>query len=215
MPNCIDLTGQRFGRLVVIRREINPQKGSAEWLCLCDCGNKTYAESHTLLRGRKKSCGCYKSDYICKKNTKHNLSGSRLNVTLNNIMQRCYNPKNHHYKRYGGRGITVCEEWRGDMGRVHFFEWAMQTGYNDSLTIDRIDNDKGYSPDNCRWITIKENQNNKSTNHVIEIDGIRKTISQWSGISTYAISRRICLGWDDVKAVTTPLLKRPRKRKEN
>lgn len=208
-----DISGERFHRLVAIRREHNPNNGKVDWLCRCDCGNATYASLTDLVRGKKKSCGCLKSDYLTNKNHKHGKSGTRLDVIYTNMVQRCYNTKNHHYKNYGERGIKVCDDWLGKNGRKSFFKWAEASGYKDSLFIDRIDNNGNYSPNNCRWVTQKENQNNKTSNHFIEINGERKTISQWSeiyGISTYVISRRLYLGWNEAEAVTTPKLKNRR-----
>lgn len=110
--------------------------------------------------------------------TTHNLSYSRLYRILGCIKQRCYNKKHIAYKNYGGRGITVCDEWKNDF--MSFYNWAINNGYNDNLTIDRIDNNGNYQPDNCKWSTDIEQSNNKRTNHYLEIGGERKTLIQWS-----------------------------------
>lgn len=162
MRNLKDLTGQRFGRLVVIKRESNYNKNrSARWLCVCDCGNQTIVRSGSLFNGGTKSCGCLRSDnfrelgYARKKEHRD----SRQYNIWRSMRQRCHNPKNSRYRDYGGRGITVCDEWLNNFEA--FYEWSIANGYREDLSIDRIDNDKGYSPDNCRWTTMKEQRNNR------------------------------------------------------
>ena len=164
MGKLIDLTGQRFGRLTVIERAedyISPQGiKHVRWCCRCDCGNAHTVAGLDLRRGKTISCGCFHNELLSARVTSHKKCDTRLYRIWKNMRNRCYDPQNNRYYRYGGRGITVCEEWLHDFKA--FYDWAMANGYQDDLSIDRIDNDKGYSPDNCRWETAKEQNRNKS-----------------------------------------------------
>lgn len=153
MGKLIDLTGQRFGRLTVLERA-GSNKGHALWLCQCDCGKTIIAYGNDLMR-RQKSCGCIRRE----KSTKHDGYKMRLYSIWKAMKNRCYRPTFKHYDRYGGRGITVCDAWIHDFAA--FQSWALSHGYTDSLTIDRINNDGNYCPDNCRWITMKEQAQNR------------------------------------------------------
>lgn len=160
-----DLTGQRFGRLVVIARVGSTQKREATWECLCECGRTIILPSYNLRSGNTKSCGCLSSDEARNRMTTHNMSRCRLYRVWCGIKQRCCNPSNPRYCRYGGRGIAVCDEWLNNFQA--FYDWAMANGYDENAprmkcTIDRIDNDRGYSPNNCRWVDAKTQNNNKS-----------------------------------------------------
>lgn len=162
-----DLTGQKFGRLTVIERAGSDHHHRATWKCQCDCGEVRIICGFNLLSAQAKSCGCLRAENLKWCNIKHGKRKSRLYHVWQNIKKRCSNPNVHNYHRYGGRGITVCDEWRDDFGK--FYEWAIANGYDENApygqcTIDRIDNDKGYSPDNCRWVDVKTQNNNKTNN---------------------------------------------------
>ncbi len=167
MSKVKELTGQRFGRLTVIRRSGATPQRLATWLCRCDCGNECVVSRTCLVDGYTKSCGCLNIEAVKARRTTHKKFNTRLYWVWANMIQRCSNPKHNSYHRYGGRGITVCDQWRYSFQA--FYDWAMTAGYDENAprgqcTIDRIDNDKGYSPDNCRWVNMATQSRNKSNN---------------------------------------------------
>lgn len=172
-----DLTNKKFGRLTVLET-CGKKRNNMLWLCKCDCGNETKVIGTYLINGNVKSCGCLFKEIQSKGNPKHNLYNTRIYKIWRGIKDRCYNEKHVAYKRYGGRGIKMCDDWKNDV--VKFNEWAINNGYNDNLTIDRIDNNGDYEPNNCRWATKEEQQNNTRKNKFYEYNGELLTLSQIS-----------------------------------
>lgn len=165
MSKVKDLTGQRFGRLMVLYRQASDRQGLATWFCQCDCGRTCVVAGSALRKGNTNSCGCLHDEVAREHRTTHGKSGTRLYAVWKAMIQRCCNPSDKNYGRYGGRGITVCGEWRNDFHV--FYDWAVANGYDENApigkcTIDRIDNEKGYSPDNCRWVDMKAQRHNRS-----------------------------------------------------
>ncbi len=163
MSKLKDLTGQRFGSLTVIERAENTPQGQARWKCKCDCGNETIVRGSQLRRGDIISCHCVTTQRVTERNTTHGHAKERLYNVWCGMRQRCHCETHISYKYYGGRGIKVCSEW-DDYSK--FRQWALDNGYDESLkrgdcTLDRIDVDKDYSPDNCRWVSMKVQASNK------------------------------------------------------
>lgn len=206
MGNLIDLTGQRFGRLTVVNQVGKNQHREVVWNCQCDCGNECLVGGYNLRSGCTKSCGCLSVDKARTMNKSHGKYGSRLYNIWRNMKARCYRVSSEDFVNYGARGITICDEWRNDFQA--FYDWAMANGYRDDLTIDRVDANGNYNPDNCRWSTPKEQSNNTRLNHRIEFNGETHTISEWADIcgvkynTLYA--RLIRKHWGIEEALTTP-----------
>ena len=203
MSKKLNLIGNRFGRLVVLEEYFEPSRKCTYWICKCDCGVKTKPISGSeLKRGRVQSCGCLKIERIKEANTIHGGRYTKLHYIWQNMKQRCNNSSGRDYPNYGGRGITVCNEWNNSFEA--FYEWATANGYNASVkrgecTLDRIDVNGNYEPSNCRWVTQKEQCNNLRKNLVIEIDGMKKTAKQWadeSGLNEATIRYRYKHGFN-------------------
>lgn len=168
-----DLTGQKFERLTAISKVEGRRKKGTYWLCRCDCGNYVEVYSGNLTNGRQKSCGCYSKDHPSRRT--HGMRKTRLYNTWSKMKDRCNNPNSNRYEYYGGRGIKLCDEWQ----RFEpFYKWAMENGYSDSLTIDRIDVNGDYTPTNCRWTDIVTQMNNMTTNVRFMYNGKNMTISE-------------------------------------
>lgn len=176
-----DLKGNKYGRLTVTGKSgLKRSKGghsSITWNCLCDCGNEVVLTTSALTSGNTKSCGCYKKDRNSKIFTKHGMSETKLYKVWSSIKDRCFREYNKQYRDYGGRGITVCDEWKRDF--KYFYDWAIENGYQDGLTIERKDNDGNYCPENCCWIKRTEQSKNRRNCHYITYSGVTKTLSEW------------------------------------
>lgn len=205
MGKLIDLTGKRFGRLTVIERAedyVSPGGNpSIQWLCSCECGNTAIVLGSLLRKGESRSCGCLRRETSVDIHVKHGLTKSRLYNIWTLMKRRCLNPNAQHFRRYGGRGITICDEWLKDF--MTFYNWAMANGYRDDLSIDRIDNNKSYCPENCRWATQSEQMSNYSKNRLFTIHGETKTLTEWCkqyNIKTHVVWKRIGRGWTTEEA---------------
>lgn len=170
-----DLTGDRYGKLRVIKRDEN-RSGRAYWICECDCGNIVSVRGSRLVDGVTKGCGCMKNKGTHGDAPRGGIK--RLYRIYNNMLSRCNNPNSSEYSNYGGRGICVCKEWSDDY--MAFKEWAIENGYSDELSIDRLNVNGNYEPDNCRWATRKEQSNNKSNHILITLNDVTLNAKQWS-----------------------------------
>jgi len=210
MSSVRDLKGQRFGRLVVLYDTGERKHRNVVWHCRCDCGNEVDVRGGDLASGNTKSCGCYNRERAAEACTVHGMArhGKQHSVywTWHNMLQRCENPNNKRYKDYGGRGITVCDEWHDPQ---IFISWALASGWEKGLALDRIDNNGNYKPDNCRFVTPKENSRNKRNNHLITFDGKTQTMAQWAeevNIPYHILKDRINkLHWPIERALTEPV----------
>lgn len=200
MKKTKDLTNIRFGRLIALKKiEFNKKCHSSSWLCKCDCGNYKIINSGNLQSGRTKSCGCLSIE-IKKSRKKHGENNSnRLYRIWKGIKQRCNDDNCHNYK---GREITMCKEWQDSY--LSFKDWALENGYKDTLSIDRINNNGNYEPNNCRWATSKQQANNTRKTVFLTIKNETKSVSYWSevsGINRNTILARKRRGWDDYDCV--------------
>lgn len=199
----IDLTGKRFGKLVVVERIENKGKRVC-WKCKCDCGNIKNVLSTHLVSGSINNCGCLKKLILSNKNKTHGKSYTKLYRTYQHMKDRCYRKNDKRYKNYGGRGIKICDEWKNNF--MNFYNWAINNGYQENLTIDRININGDYTPFNCRWVTWKEQANNTTRNHYIEYNNEKHTIAEWSNIlniSSKVLQIRLKRGWSIEETLKT------------
>lgn len=177
---AIDMTGQRFGMLAVLKRAENVFSGGrsvhATWVCLCDCGNIVTVRGYCLRSGNSTSCGCKRKVTLSEISSTHRKSHTRLYKIWSGIKKRCNNPASSVYKHYGGRGISYSREWE----RFEpFYRWAISNGYSDTLSIDRVDFNGNYEPSNCRWVNDVQQANNTRTNRYITYKGVTLTTTEW------------------------------------
>lgn len=178
--NDEDYVGKKHGRLTVLEVLYIYQKNRKRkfFKCICDCGKIHITRADGILNKKTFSCGCQKNEKNKGKNYKHFSYGTRLYNIYAGMKQRCYNPNCHCFKRYGKRGIKICSQWLN--GFVSFRDWALENGYSSNLTIDRIDVNGDYSPENCRWATIKQQSRNRRTTHLETYGGKTMCLTEWA-----------------------------------
>lgn len=202
MAKFQDLTGQRFGRLVVLERTedyVSPQgRHVVRWKCKCDCGNVKVVSAVHLVQGDVKSCGCYHMERIKDagrvNNISHGMSKTRIYHLFQNMKWRVMNPDAPNFKNYGGRGIDICDEWKAKDGFENFLKWSMENGYSDEKTLDRIDVNGSYEPSNCRWTNWETQYNNTTKSVKLTYNGKTQTAAQWArelGLDRHTIYERI------------------------
>lgn len=177
------LTGQKFGKMTVLGRDTDRQSKRTYWMCQCECGKIKSCRADSLKQGAIVSCGCKKKaqDKInLVKHHSHKQSGTRLYYSWQDMKKRCYNEGNSRYANYGGRGIKVCDEWKNDF--TAFYQWAINNGYTETMTLDRINVDGDYEPNNCRWADVKTQCNNRTSNIKITIGNSTRTLTEWCEI---------------------------------
>ena len=197
-----DITGQKFNLLTPIRIA---QRNPLKWECKCDCGNIAYVSAKNIIHGHQKSCGCLSH----VGNPKHNQSRTRVYRIYAKIKRRCFVADDIAYPKYGGRGITMCDEWKNSF--VAFSKWAYSNGYRDDLSIDRIDNDGNYCPENCRWANRFDQANNKGNNLKYNYEGKTQTLAQWckeKNMNYNAVWYRLSKGWKFEDAITKPIIRK-------
>lgn len=192
MSRIVDVIGKKFGKLLVLEEcKERDKNGGKIYKCKCDCGNISYVRRGNLIaKNGTKSCGCSHVGH-----SKHGKTNTRLYNIWLGMKNRCCNPNSTSYKNWGGRGILVCKEWKESFET--FYDWAINNGYRDNLSIDRIDNDGNYEPSNCRWATRKEQANNTRNNVYLTYNGKTQTMTQWAdefGVSHETIRRKRDLG---------------------
>jgi hypothetical protein len=194
--------GKRFNMLTVLNEEERHNK-QRQFLCRCDCGDIRVHKLILLTSGQSKSCGCLRKKTFIDRNTSHGKSRSKLNAVYQAMKQRCENPNNINYKHYGGRGIKVCEQWLSSL--IVFYNWAIENGYEEGLSIDRINVNGNYEPDNCQWVKMKIQTRNKRDNVFVEYNGEKLCVQDWAnrlGINHCTLTKRL-KKWGLEKALTT------------
>lgn len=201
-PRLIDLTGQRFGRWVALRKSGNTPGGGAIWSCRCDCGTQRDVIGQDLRNGKSSSCGCMKDELIGDRRRVHGETGTRIHRIWVNMRKRCLNPNATGYADYGGRGITFCEEWNDF---IAFRDWSLENGYREDLTIERIDVDGDYEPSNCTWAGADVQSANRRFVRRAPDGELWWHKARANGITRPAFTWRISQGWPMELVVTHPL----------
>lgn len=211
----IDLTGQKFGRLTVLHISenyyVHKESGNRlrRWICKCECGNIIETTTSLLLSGESKSCGCLRKEMLKKSLTKHGDYKTRLYDIYRNMKNRCLSNTCTNYNNYGGRGISVCAEWIDSY--INFKNWALQNGYSENLTLDRIDVNGDYCPENCRWVDDIAQMNNTRHNKYLTYDGKTQSLSNWAreyGMNRKTLTARLNRGMNIEEALNTPVIER-------
>lgn len=195
--------GQRFNNLTVLK-EVEKSKNRRQFLCKCDCGKIGTYKLILLTTEQTKSCGCLRKNTFVERNTFHGKSRTKLNSVWQAMKQRCYNSNNLNFPYYGGRGISVCDEWKNSM--IDFYNWAINNGYKEGLSIERKNVDGNYEPSNCVWVEMKVQSRNKTANVFIEFNGENLCMQDWAdkiGINVSTLNKRL-KNWSLEKALTTP-----------
>ena len=203
--NAIDLTGQKIGFLTVLQRLPQYTHKKTYYKCKCDCGKEIITYYGNLASGHTKSCGCYMKKLASEMFSTHRKSSTVLYKRWSGIKERCYSPNSTKYYRYGARGIKMCDEWKNDF--IKFYDWSINNGFSENLTIDRIDVNGDYCPENCKWSNNIEQANNKTNSRFITYKGKTQTVAQWSretGVAYDNIIARLRLGWDVDSIFTKP-----------
>ena len=208
MGRKIDMVGKKYGRLTVIKENGMTKHGNAKWDCLCECGNIVNVVGSNLRHGITSSCGCFQKERAREARKKISNPNCFYKKpwfgSYKSMLRRCYDEKEIGYKRYGGRGIKVCEEWH-DI--ANFEKWVNTSNYSKGLTIDRIDNDKDYGPNNCRWVDMRVQSNNRRNTIYFTNNGETHSAGDWARILNVDISvlhRRRSKGWTDKEILETP-----------
>lgn len=200
-----DIINQQFGRLVVLEEDLDAKCNDKKYWCKCSCGNIKSVRRACLLRGITASCGCLRAEKSSERRKTHGLSQCSLYRVWRSMKNRCYMESNKSYYLYGGKGIKVCDEWKDF---INFYNWSVGNGYEKGKSIDRIDSNKDYCPENCRWVDSKTQNNNTSRNHLITYNGETKTMAQWCEMLNMSYdkvkSRLNKYGWSVEKTFTTP-----------
>lgn len=209
----IDMTGQKIGRWTVIERDMTLSSSRAYWICECECGNIKSVMGKYLRNKQSKSCGCLKEEKLKINGLKHNMRHTRFYSIWANMKSRCTNQNSEAYKDYGQRGIKICDRWNefNNFYKDMYSSYQDALQYNENIMIDRIDNDGDYEPDNCRWASIIEQNNNKRNNRLYSYKGNTLTISEWSNnlnIPYQTLLNRFNSGWSVERALTLPVRRR-------
>lgn len=175
----LDIVGKKYNMLTVLERVGQTEEKRYLFRCKCDCGREKVIEGREIKRGRAKSCGNHHVEKIIEANTTHGLSKDRLYNIHSSMKERCFNSNNKNFHGYGGRGITICDEWVGENGFLNFYNWSLKNGYKENLSIDRIDVNGNYQPSNCRWATNKMQQLNKRNTVMHTYNGASKPLVTW------------------------------------
>jgi hypothetical protein len=201
----LNLVGQRFGRLLVLKDSGERKGQGVVWECLCDCGKKTKVQAGNLKNNHTKSCGCLNREVAGNRARIHGMTGTKPYRVWTNMKERCYKLTCKEYKWYGKRGIKICERWRNSF--ENFWD-DMKAGYIENLTLDRTDNNKNYCKDNCRWTTQTEQSNNRRDNRIIEFNGNKKTMAEWAKylkVNYHSLANRIITHkWSIERAFSIP-----------